>query len=233
MAKINMKKRFEIIRQHFENEAVSFDKFFFKVAPHYEEMMGALIDALPFKKQDRLKVLDLGCGTGNLSRKIISAYPKAGITCVDMAENMLKMAKAKLQDDNVKFWLGDIRDFDYSGKYDVIVASLVLHHIEKRDKPRFYRKIHDALSKKGTFFCIDIFTSSDRHLQRLHMRKWKEFMRANGLPVKKINDMIRRHQREDRPVVFEDELNIMRKAGFRHVDVILKQYNFALYGGGK
>lgn len=228
-----MKKRLEAIKQHFEKEAANFDKFFFKVAPHYEEMMNALMDVLPFKKRDRLNVLDLGCGTGNLSRRIISVYPRAGITCVDMAENMLKMAKAKLEDSNVKFWLGDIRDFDFSGKYDVIVASLVLHHIEKRDKPRFYRKIHDALSKKGIFLCIDIFISSDRNLQRLHMGKWKEFMRTNGLPVKKIDDMIRRHQREDRPVVFEDELNIMHKAGFKHVDVILKHYNFALYGGGK
>lgn len=56
---------------------------------------------------------------------------------------------------------------------------------------------------------------------------------TNGLPAKKINEMIARHQREDRPVVFEDELAIMRKAGFRRVDVILKHYNFAVYGGIK
>jgi tRNA (cmo5U34)-methyltransferase len=229
-----MKNRFEVIRQHFEKEAILFDKFFFKVAPHYEKMMSALIDALPFKKQDRLKVLDLGCGTGNLSKKIISAYPNAMITCVDMAENMLKMARAKLKDNNnIKFWLGDIRDFDYSEKYDAIVASLVLHHVERRDKLRFYRKIQNALSKKGIFLCMDIFLSSNMHLQKLHMDKWKEFMRRNALPIKKINDMIRRHHREDRPVVFEDELNIMRKAGFKQVEVIMKQYNFALYGGGK
>lgn len=229
-----MKKRFKIIKDHFEEEAVRFDKFFFKVAPRYEEMMSALVDALPFKKRDRLKVIDLGCGTGNLSKKIISAYPNARIICLDMAENMLKMARVKLKDNNnIKFWLGDIRDFDLSDKYDVILASLVLHHIEKKDKPRFYRKLYNALSKKGVFFCIDIFISADKHLQKLHMNKWKEFMSTNGLPVKMINDMICRHQAEDRPVIFEDELGIMRKAGFRRVDVILKHYNFALYGGGK
>lgn len=229
-----MKKRFEIIKQHFEKAAARFDEFFFKVAPHYEEMMSALIDALPFKKRDRLRVLDLGCGTGNLSRKIISAYPNARITCVDMAENMLKMARAKLKDHNkINFWLGDIRDFDYSGKYDAIVASLVLHHVEKNDKTRFYRRIQKALSKNGVFFCIDIFLSASRHLQKLHMDKWKEFMRAHGLTMKKINDMIRRHRKEDRPLVFEDELNIMRHAGFKRVEVVLKHYNFALYGGGK
>jgi hypothetical protein len=36
---------------------------------------------------------------------------------------------------------------------------------------------------------------------------------------------------KDRPFVFEGELSIMRKAGFRQADVILKYYNFAAYGG--
>jgi len=58
-------------------------------------------------------------------------------------------------------------------------------------------------------------------------------MSTNRLPRKKINEMISRHQREDRPVVFEDELDIMRKARFSCVDVILKHYNFAVYGGQK
>jgi len=227
-----MKNRFQEIREHFEKEAADFDKFFFNVMPHYEEMMQALIDALPFNRKDKLRIVDLGCGTGNLSKKLILAYPNARISCIDMAENMLKMAKSKLKGSrNVRFWQGNILDFDYREKYDCIVSSMVLHHVEGNDKPGFYRKIHNSLSKRGVFFCVDIFLSSNCHLQKLYMDKWKTFMKANGLPTRKINDMILRHQREDRPVVFEDELAIMRKAGFRYVDVILKHYNFAVYGG--
>ena len=37
-------------------------------------------------------------------------------------------------------------------------------------------------------------------------------MKTSGLLMKKVNDMITRHQREDRPVVFEDELAIMCKS---------------------
>jgi len=227
-------ERYKKIKEHFEKEAVVFDKIFFKIMPRYQEMMGAIIEAIPFSRRDKLRVIDLGCGTGNLARKIISAYLNARVTCVDMAENMLKMAKAKLKSKpNVNFWLGDIRNFDYSGKYDVITASLVLHHIEKKDKLKFYRKLRDSLSKGGVFYIIDIFITPDDYLQKLYMDKWKAFMKTNGLPMKKVNDMIARHQREDRPVVFEDELSIMRKAGFKQVNVILKQYNFAAYGGKK
>jgi tRNA (cmo5U34)-methyltransferase len=229
-----MKKRFKRIKEHFEKEAAVFDKLFFKVMPRYEEMMQALIDALPFNRKDKLKIADLGCGTGNLSKKLILAYPNARISCIDMAENMLKMAKSKLKNyHNVSFWQGDISDFDYREKYDCIVSSMVLHHVEGKDKPRIYRKIHNCLSKRGVFFCMDIFLSSNPHLQKLYMDKWRTFMKTNGLPAKKVNEMISRHQREDRPVVFEDELAIMRQAGFRCVDVILKHYNFAVYGGIK
>lgn len=227
-------KRFAIIKEHFENEAAIFDKLFFKVVPRYDEMIQAVVEAAPFHRKDKLKIVDLGCGTGNLTQKIITAYPNAHITCSDMAENMLKMAKAKLvKERNVSFWLGDIRDFDYSNKYDMIVSSLVLHHIEKKEKLKFYRKLYNALRDGGVFYTMDIFLSPSRHLQKLYINRWKTFMKSNGLPVIKIREMIARHQREDRPVVFKDELSIMREAGFKCIDVILKHYNFAVYGGKK
>lgn len=226
--------RIERIKEHFEKEATVFDRLFFKVMPRYQEMMQAVVDAIPFDKNDRLRIADLGCGTGNLTQRLVSAYPHAHITCIDMAENMLKMARAKLKrNPHVSFWRGDIRDFDYQTKYDVIVASMVLHHIEGRDKPRFYRKLYRALSRGGVFLCIDIFISSDSRLQKLYMDKWKRFMKANGLSLKKTNEMIARHEREDRPVPFETELAMLREAGFRCVEIILKHYNFAAYGGAK
>ena len=89
-----MKKRFKEIKEHFEKEALVFDKLFFKVMPRYEEMMQALIDALPFDRKDKLKIADLGCGTGNLSKKLILAYPNCRLSCLDMAQNMLKWQRA-------------------------------------------------------------------------------------------------------------------------------------------
>jgi tRNA (cmo5U34)-methyltransferase len=228
------RERFQEIKAHFEKEAIVFDRLFFKVAPHYEEMMDAVVAALPFRKDSRIRMIDLGCGTGNFTRKLIAAFPLAQVTCVDMAGNMLAMAKAKLgKNPRVTFWQSDVRDFDYSEKFDVIVSSLVFHHIEKRGKTAFFRKLRKALTSKGVLFTIDIFLSSDPHLQALYMENWKAFMKKNGLPLSRVSEMISRHQREDRPVVFEDELTMVRKAGFREVEVLLKYYNFAVYCGMK
>ena len=63
-------KRFVKIKDHFEEEAKIFDGNFFKIAPHYQEMIDTMALALPFKKNDRLKIIDLGCGTGNITKGI-------------------------------------------------------------------------------------------------------------------------------------------------------------------
>ncbi|MFA5167191.1 MAG: methyltransferase domain-containing protein [Candidatus Omnitrophota bacterium] len=225
-----MKKRFEVIKAHFEKEALVFDKLFFKVAPHYDEMMTTVVEAVPFPKGKRLKVVDLGCGTGNFAQKLLKAFPKAQVTCVDMAKNMLAMARAKLgRNQSVSFWEGDVRDFDYSAKYDIILSSLVLHHIEKREKPAFFRKLCRALRPGGALFTIDIFLSPSPHLQKIFINQWKTFMKKNGLSPARIRDMLMRHRREDRPVCFEDELAMVRRAGFYQVEVLRKYYNFASY----
>jgi len=225
-------KRFREIRSHFEKAAFAFDKVFFKIAPHYEEMMTAVVEALPFKKNAALEVVDLGCGTGNFARKLTHAFPRAHVTCVDLAANMLDMAKAKLgQNPRVAFWQGDVRDFDYGrSKFDVIVSSLVLHHIEKDEKTAFFRKLHRALRPGGIFFTVDIFVSPDPKMHAHYIEVWKAFIRKNGLPPAVA---IRRHRREDRPVQLAEELAMVRKAGFRRVETMLKFYNFAAYFGMK
>ncbi|MGE5309137.1 MAG: class I SAM-dependent methyltransferase [Deltaproteobacteria bacterium] len=223
--------RFEQIKAHFEKEAAVFDRLFFKVMPEYRAMSEALAEALPFPKAARPSVIDLGCGTGNLAEKVLARYTKARLTCVDMAENMLIMARAKLKGRSIEFRQADILKFPYK-TCDAVVSSLVLHHVEERQKPRFYRKLYSALRSGGAFYNIDIFVSPDPRLQKLFMEKWKAFMAA-GLPRRRVNEMIARHQREDRPTDLASELGFMREAGFKRIEVVLKRYNFAVYGGIK
>ncbi len=227
-----MIRRFEEIREHFEKEASIFDAFFFKVMPGYDAMTQALAESLPFPRRRRIEVIDLGCGTGNLAARVLASFPSAHVTCVDMAQNMLTMAKAKLAHRKVSFHQADIREFPL-GRYDAVVSSMALHHIEGREKPAFYRRLFRALEPGGVFRAIDIFTGCTPRLQGLFMDKWRGYMRAQGVPASKIGEIIRRHQREDRPVRFPDELKMLEAAGFGCVDVLKKEFNFAVYGGMK
>lgn len=229
-----MKNRFKEIKKHFEKEAAVFDELFYKIVPHYRTMIEILVQAMPFKKQSKLEIIDLGCGTGNLGSKAKEYYPNAHLTCLDMSENMIKMAKTKFEKyPDTVFWHGDIRKFDYSKKYDAVISSMVLHHVEGTEKIKFYKKLHKTLKRGGIFLNIDIFVTKDTALQKFYTDKWISFMNENGLPLNKVKEMLARHKKEDRPVVIDWELSALKKAGFKNPDIIFKNFNFAVYGAKK
>lgn len=231
--KLGQDKRFKIIKAHFERVAKVFDKNFFKVAPFYKDTIEALVETLPFSQKKKIHVIDLGCGTGNITQALLRRYPGAQVTCVDLAEQMIAMAKIKLSGSkNVTYWVGDARDFPYRGKYDAVIGSLVLHHIEGKEKTIFYRKVFNALAQGGVFYTADVVMGSNPYLQDLYVERWKRFMRQNLSPGQ-IAATLKKHRREDMPCKLMDELAMLRRAGFKDIDVVWKQHYFCIYGGVK
>ena len=144
------------------------------------------------------------------------------------------MAKTKFEKyPDTVFWHGDIRKFDYSKKYDAVISSMVLHHVEGAEKIKFYKKLHKALKTGGIFLNIDIFITKDAVLQKFYTDKWISFMSENGLALNKVKEMLLRHKKEDRPVVIDWELSALKKAGFKSSDIIFKNFNFAGYTAKK
>lgn len=143
----------ELVKEHFEAEAREFDQTIHRLIPNYEFMLDALVKAIPFSRTQSIQVIDLGCGTGSVGRKIKDAFPNAQLTCLDLAQNMLDMAKIKLRDcPEVRYQLSDFEHYEFDQTFDVAVSSLALHHLVSReDKIDFYTKIYAAL-KPGGFF---------------------------------------------------------------------------------
>lgn len=78
-------------------------------------------------------VLEIGCGTGKNTEWF--ATKAAHVTAVDLSEEMLALAKQKVQSRNVVFKQADITTpWNFAEeKYDLISFSLVLEHIENLD----------------------------------------------------------------------------------------------------
>jgi tRNA (cmo5U34)-methyltransferase len=221
------------VKKHFQDEADTFDARVVKSVPFYADMLEALVSALPFKRMEARKILDLGCGTGSISKKIKEHFPKALVTCVDFSENMLEIAKNKLRRyRDIRYVASDVRVFDFSG-YDAVVSSLTLHHLRRgQEKSGLYKKIYSGLRKGGVLYLADLVLGETDHLQRLNLEMWKGFL-SQHLSAKGMNERRRRYEREDRPFKLSEELAWLKQAGFRHIDVVWKYYHFAVFGGQK
>jgi len=225
--------RIETVKDHFEKEADEFDKIILNLIPHYPEMIEALVLSIPFEKDQQIKVIDLGCGTGTIAYKIKTTFPHSQISCLDIAENMIKMAQIKLGE-NSDYYINDFYGFNFDKKYDVIISSLALHHLaDDEDKKMFYRKIYNALTDNGIFYNADVVLGSNNHLQDLYMAKWKIFMEKTVSLDEIEKKWMVKYKAEDRPTSLINHIDWLKEIGFKNIDVVWKYYNYCVYGGYK
>ncbi len=228
------KERMGVVKDHFDGEAKAWDSIVLQRIPYYKEMLDALVSVLPFSNKDRIKVADLGAGSGTIGYLIGSRFPNSSIRFVDLSPAMLETAKTKMKGfDNVEFEQADLSRYDFKEKYDAIVSSLALHHLDPKDsKKGFYKKVFDALKPGGMFVNADIILASDDKTQEVYLSKWKEFL-LKHLSEKEVEENHQRYLREDRPNVLMTELQWLKDIGFKSVDIHWKYFNFAVYGGKK
>jgi tRNA (cmo5U34)-methyltransferase len=228
------KERIDIVKDHFNSEAGVWDKKALERVPYYREMFEILVSMLPFAGERAFSVIDLGAGTGTISYMVKKAFPAARITCMDIAPQMLEMARKKLAGfKDIEYELADLADYKFKGKYDSVVSSLALHHLEPdENKSAFYRRLYSALNPGGVFLNADIITADDEKTQETYLKKWGEFVLSN-LPKEDMQENLKRYHREDRPNKLNTELDWLKKAGFASAEVHFKYYNFAVYGALK
>lgn len=234
MKEMEKTKKTEDIKSHFEDISERYDKVILKNIPFYDEFLDALIGLIPFEKVKEIYVMDLGCGTGNLTKRIKQNYPHARIICIDISPNMIEVAKLKLKEyQDIEYLIKDFYNIKFENQYDVVLSSYSLHHlITDDDKKTFYQKIYNNLNKGGIFFNLDVVLGSNEHIQNYYMEEWKKYLRE-GYSKTKVQKILEQYYYEDSPAKLIDQLKWLEDIGFGKVDVIRKYFNFAIYGGIK
>lgn len=129
-----------------------FSKFYDDVMGHmeYEKWM----ELLEYEfNGDVKKVLDLGCGTGELSYRLVEkGYEVVGL---DYSEEMLSIAEQKLYSKNIKIPLysGDMRTFETGETYDAIISvfDTVNHLLSLEEFEQMLVQVGEHLEKDGLF----------------------------------------------------------------------------------
>lgn len=73
------------------------------------------------------RILEIGCGTGVLTRKLVEGFPQARITAVDVAPGMINQARSSFRDQAVEWVVQDARNYRSDNSFQLIVSSSALH----------------------------------------------------------------------------------------------------------
>lgn len=105
-----------------------------------------------------MHVLDLGCGTGTLTIMIKQLHPNVEVTGIDGDPAVLAIAaeKAAGAGVSVQWDSGLAHDLPYTaGRFDRIVSSLVMHHLNMPDKQRAFQEALRILRPGGELHILD------------------------------------------------------------------------------
>jgi ubiquinone/menaquinone biosynthesis C-methylase UbiE len=106
--------------------------------------------------QPKMRVLDLGCGTGTLTLMLKRAHPEADVTGLDGDPQVLDIARAKPGAAGIKWDLGLASSLPYpDSAFDRVVTSLVIHHLNTDDKRLAFKEIYRVLKPGAELHVLD------------------------------------------------------------------------------
>lgn len=182
-------------------------------------------------------LLDIGCGAGNYTLMMLSKIPNLNCTLVDLSKPMLDKAWERvspLTNKKVEVIQGDIRHVKLNeNHFDIILAGAVLHHLRDiQDWEATFSKLYNLLKPNGCLMISDLITQDTEELSNYTWERYGDYL--EGLSGKdyrnKVLDYI---EKEDSPKSMNFQLDLMKKVGFRKVEILHKNMCFGTFGGIK
>lgn len=128
------------------------------------DFLGFAGDSLPENGSRPARILDVGAGTAQIPIAIVRQSPTLRIVAIDLAEEMLKLARRNLADagmeDAIRVECVDAKRMPYpDGEFDAVVSNSIVHHIpEPLD---VFREMRRVVRPGGVLFVRDLLRPRD------------------------------------------------------------------------
>ena len=233
------KSSVEEIRQRFDTEVERFSNLETGQLAKVDSplAMALIAEVAAATTPKATSVLDVGCGAGNYTLKLLERLPNLNVTLIDLSQAMLDRAEERLRpvtSGNIEAIQGDIRQIDIGGqRHDIILAASVLHHL--RDDSQWgsvFEKFYKALRPGGSVWIFDLIESSIPEVQSTMHRRYGEYLAQ--LKDGAYRDQVFAYiEKEDTPRSLMFQLDLLREVGFSKVEVLHKNACFAAFGAMK
>jgi tRNA (cmo5U34)-methyltransferase len=232
-------------------DTADFDQGTRLLLPRYDEMLEAIAHGLPETAE---QILELGCGTGELSLKVLERCPQAHLVAVDYSPRMLTAAQAKLEaagyGERVTWVEADFGDWAMGNrellsspaiqgpaiKLDACVSSLAIHHLSHDLKLKLFQRIHQGLQAGGCFWNADPTPPEAAQLVAAYQALREAWTAQQDTSLEAVRAKMgsgdtHGHSSHDHLESLQAHLSLLTQAGFHALEVPWKYYGQAVFGG--
>lgn len=236
---LDRKSSLEQIRHRFDNDVERFSvletgqKATIDAPLAMELITQAALAATPHAKD----LLDIGCGAGNNSLKLLQLCPTLNCTLLDISQPMLDRAQTRLAASctgTVSTIQSDFRTAPLqAGSFDILIAAAVFHHLrDDQDWETTFAKAFSLLRPGGSLWITDLVSQESDSIHTLMWRRYGEYLVSIG-GEKYRDDVMAYIDQEDSPRSVTYQLDLLRRVGFSQVEILHKNSCFAAFGAIK
>ena len=166
-------------RSYFGYVAETYDRLQPIVAgPAYDRGLGMVVGLVPFDHDDAFEFVELGCGTAELSARVLEHFPRAGGTCIDNEPEMLQIARRKLESYGDR---GNVQQADMTmsdiRRCDVVLSSKAFHHLSPDDLTSVIGRIARVLRPGGCFILLDHMSAGPKWAEKVRQQSRRVYDR--------------------------------------------------------
>jgi len=182
-------------------------------------------------------VLDIGCGAGNYTLKVLQELHDLDVTLVDLSRPMLERAVQRIRTatkGEIATAQGDIRRLPLGeSRFDIIFAAAVFHHLRSDDEWKdVFARCYAALKPGGTLWISDLIEHSTQSIQSMMWGRYGEYL-AQVKDAEYRDHVFAYIEQEDTPRPLLFQIDLLREVGFRSVEILHKNSCFAAFGAFK
>jgi len=221
-----IEKQFE-----FDEEVASvFDDMLNRSVPFYKENLNLQIDILEKFLQNGDKVIDLGSSTGTFLIELSKKKKNLKLIGIDNSVAMIKRAKnkAKAFGSEVEFVNSDFLKYDLSGA-KAIIANYTVQFVRPLKREKLIKKIYDSLENGGIFLMSEKLITENKKLNKTMIDIYYEYKKKMGYSEFEIAQKREALENVLIPYTMQENIEMLKNAGFKETEVIFRWNNFATF----
>ena len=215
--------------------------------PLAAEQLDVMMRIIRAARPELTNFLDIGCGDGILGHTILAHYPDATGVLLDFSEPMLEAARRKLapnrnqlkfitQDYGQPEWTVSVQSY---APFDAIVSGFSIHHQPNIRKQAIYQAIFNLLKPGGVFINIEHIEPESHWIEERFNELFIDTLIAHNqrqgidLTPEEVERRFREREHKDANILapVDNQLDWLKKMGYRHVACYLKIFELAVFGG--
>jgi tRNA (cmo5U34)-methyltransferase len=221
-----IEKQFE-----FDNEVANvFDDMIDRSVPFYKENLSLSINIVKNYLKNEDKVLDLGSSTGTFLINLAKTNSTLKLTGIDNSYAMIEKStnKAKAFGVNIDFKNADFIDYDF-GVNKLIAANYTIQFIRPIKREKLISKIYNSLKDNGLFLMSEKLVSEDKKLNKILIDEYYNYKKKKGYSEYEISKKREALENVLIPYTEEENKEMLKNAGFKHIETIFRWCNFATF----